>query len=50
MLVFSREVIAALVQLLMAAFPELMHSSPILSIYALPLAVHQVVLKENTFF
>lgn len=47
MLVSSREVIAALVQLLMAAFPESEHS-PVLSIYTLPLAVHWVVLKENT--
>jgi len=48
MLVSSREVIAALVQLLMAALPEPEHSSPIRSIYSLPPAVHQVVLKENT--
>lgn len=47
-LVSSREVIAALVQLLMAAFPEPEHASPILGIYTLPPAVHQVVLEENT--
>lgn len=47
MLVSSCEVIAALVQLLMAAFPEPEHSLPILSTYTLPLAVHQGVLKEN---
>ncbi|XP_068039572.1 grainyhead-like protein 1 homolog isoform X1 [Anomalospiza imberbis] len=47
-LVSSREVTAALVQLLMAAFPEPEHASPALGIYILPPAVHQVLLEENT--
>lgn len=47
-LVTSREVTAALVQLLMAPFPEPEHASPAFSIYILPPAVHQVVLEENT--
>ncbi|XP_064268030.1 grainyhead-like protein 1 homolog isoform X1 [Passer domesticus] len=46
--VTSREVTAALVQLLRAAFPEPEHAFPALSIYSLPPAVHQVVLEENT--
>lgn len=44
-LVSSGEITAALVQLLMAAFPEPEHTSPALSIYILPPAVHQAVLE-----
>lgn len=48
MLVSSREVVAALVQLLVAAFGEPERSSPLASIHSLPLAAKQVVQKEIT--